>query len=253
MARWGEEQSRLLWSRWGPTRPKSRCTERGGTLVVQVLQHVGSEIGKRLLSAREDARVGRAILFAIEKNVEKRRNGLELRDDGFFDERSDGRTTAEEIVEGVLLVAQREYEEKKVRFQSYLLVNLAYRPDVSRSQAHALIRLASELTYQQYCILSVLCEHVAWDFGDATPPSADLAVVRHDIVSIGFRGILSLSGLSGRATIGGTFPGSVGVQPIGSHLCDLMELSLIDEQDRRETEQAIHALLRYPPVPRGPS
>lgn len=71
------------------------------------------EVTRRVLSRREEARAGGAFLAAAEALEERQDAGQQLRDDGFF-VRSNGRADADEVVEGVLLAAQRSYEERKV-------------------------------------------------------------------------------------------------------------------------------------------
>jgi hypothetical protein len=50
-----------------------------------------------------------SLMSARMKNTEKIDKGMQLRQDDFFSQQP-GRSSAEEIVEGVLLAAQREYE-----------------------------------------------------------------------------------------------------------------------------------------------
>ncbi|MBA2713877.1 MAG: hypothetical protein H0U55_10055 [Rubrobacteraceae bacterium] len=59
------------------------------------------------------------------------------------------------MFEGVVLAAQREAEEKKVRLYGNLLANLAFAQDHDRSQANFLIRLGEDLSYRQLCLLSL--------------------------------------------------------------------------------------------------
>ncbi len=59
------------------------------------------------------------------------------------------------MFEGVVLAAQREAEEKKVRLYGNLLANLAFDQSTSRSQANFLIRLGEDLSYRQLCLLSL--------------------------------------------------------------------------------------------------
>ena len=54
-------------------------------------------------------------------------NGEAVREDGFFDERSDSRSVdAKEVWEGILMKSQREPEEKKLPFMAHLLASVAF-------------------------------------------------------------------------------------------------------------------------------
>lgn len=75
-----------------------------------------------------------------------------LRHDDFFSE-LDNRTSAEEILEGTLLVAQKEYEERKIKYIANLYANIAFDENISREIADRLIKISSELTYRQLMIL----------------------------------------------------------------------------------------------------
>ena len=48
------------------------------------------------------------------------------------------RSFADEIIEGVLLAAQREYQEKKLPLYGNLLTNIAFRSDIDRVTANRL-------------------------------------------------------------------------------------------------------------------
>ena len=56
--------------------------------------------------------------LAKEKIDENIKNNKKLREDDFF-ENVDNRSSAEEILEGTLMVAQKEYEERKLPYILY--------------------------------------------------------------------------------------------------------------------------------------
>jgi hypothetical protein len=124
-----------------------------GSVVGQVLRGLGAEIQRRLLSPREQARVGAAAAFAITAIAARLERGASLRDDGFFDAGVDGRSDAEEILEAVLMKAQDSYEERKVRHLAYLFVATAFEPNMSAARANYFVTLGSRLTYRQLTIL----------------------------------------------------------------------------------------------------
>jgi hypothetical protein len=124
-------------------------------VITGILKTIGSEIRSRLYSDRELIRAGGALAFAVQKIQSNIETGRTLRSDNFFDDDTvSDRGAAKEILEGVLLAAQKEYQEKKVRFYGNLYANIVFESDVDRSQANYLIRLLDRLSFRQLCILA---------------------------------------------------------------------------------------------------
>jgi len=128
----------------------------GGAVAGPLLASVLREITHRILSHREDARVGGAFRAAAAGLQERLDQGDEVRDDGFFASRPDRRSDAEEIIEGVLLAAQRGHEERKVEFLGYMLANLCFESEVDANLANWTIKTAQELTWAQLVLLSAI-------------------------------------------------------------------------------------------------
>jgi hypothetical protein len=114
------------------------------------------EIGGRLLGHREQIRVGGTAIYAARMYDERIKDGDQLRDDNWFDERPHGRSIAAEICEGTLLIAQREHEERKIEYYGYLLANLGFEDDVDEYLANWLLRLAEQLTWSQLVLLGMI-------------------------------------------------------------------------------------------------
>jgi hypothetical protein len=127
-----------------------------GAAMGHTLRKIGAEINNRYISPREDERVASALSYAIERAEEKIEEGEEIRDDGFFDEGTDDRSSADEIVEGALIVAQREHEERKVEYIGYLIANICFDESLDGSQSNALISTAERMSWRQIRILSYL-------------------------------------------------------------------------------------------------
>lgn len=85
-------------------------------------------------------------------------SGKTLRQDCFFSTKLNERSAAEEIFEGVLIAAQREYEEKKVKFEGNFFANIACYPSIDRAKANFLLRLAQGLSYRQLCIVALFVQ-----------------------------------------------------------------------------------------------
>ncbi len=207
-----------------------------------VLQHVASDMGQRMLSPREDLRIGEAMVSAVRKARENNEHGFHLRNDDFFASSPGERPPAEEITEAVFLAIQREVQERKIPSESYLLVNIAYRPNVTPHMAHRLVRLIAELSYSQLSVLAVLGERPTWSLQshriDRPIDNPTLADV-HDLV---FRGVVTPSGITERN--GGPFMSEISVGPVGSGLIELAELTRLPILDIDRARTALAALVR---------
>jgi hypothetical protein len=82
--------------------------------------------------------------------------GERLREDGFFDEDSSGRSRADELLEQVIHEVCDDFEERKTRHFGYLLASLAFRSDIGSEHGHFLAALAADLTYGQLVLVSLL-------------------------------------------------------------------------------------------------
>jgi hypothetical protein len=155
-----------------------------------------ADIGRRLLGHREEVRVGAAAIWADIAYRERIENGEQLRNDGWFGERPKGRSAAEEICEGTLLMAQREHEERKVEFYGYLLANIGFEPEVDENLANWVLELAEQLTWTQLVLLGMIgrkqdFELPAIEIGDPTKEwdswgvhqqLADLGYARRELI-----------------------------------------------------------------------
>lgn len=127
-----------------------------GPPLSHAFRKIAAEINSRYISPREDERVASALTYAIERAEEKLEEGEEIRGDGFFDEGTDDRSSADEVVEGALIAAQREHEERKVEYIGYLIANTCFDESLDGSQCNALISTAERMSWRQIRILSYL-------------------------------------------------------------------------------------------------
>lgn len=127
-----------------------------GAAIGHTFRKIGAEIDNRYISPREDERVASALSYAIERAEEKIEEGEEIRDDGFFDEGTDDRSSADEIVEGALIAAQREHEERKIEYIGSLIANICFDESLDSSQSNALISTAERMSWRQIRILSYI-------------------------------------------------------------------------------------------------
>lgn len=117
------------------------------------------------LSRRGAERAGAAFLCAEHKLQQLIEAGEEIRNDGFFDG-DVAESSGAEIIEAVLLAAQREHEERKLRFYGNLLAEIAVSSEVNRGFANWLIRMADELSYRQLCLLAIVHDHDQFELRD---------------------------------------------------------------------------------------
>lgn len=127
----------------------------GGATFGPLVKAVAQDVSMRWLSEREMVRVGAALTYAVEMAQNYERAGKKPRTDGFFTKPVSGRSAGEEIAEGVLLAAQKEHEENKVRHQGYMLATIGYVGSIDRVSANWLIRTSNELSWNQYVLLSL--------------------------------------------------------------------------------------------------
>lgn len=169
----------------------------GGPLVIRALRWAGREARERLLSQREQVRLGGALAFAAEEIKARLDEGHELRDDGFFtDEVTPGRTTAQEVLEGTLVAAERSYEENKIKYLGKLYGSIAFDSHIDRATANYLLTVGNELTWNQYVLLNVLSQNHEGALGlrdSMFPPEGQAGLVQlaHEIYDLAQRAFLS--------------------------------------------------------------
>ena len=129
-----------------------------GPIITKVFKALGTEIKERFLSPRESIRIGAAYTFAINKIKENETKGIPLRKDNFFDSVDDNRPASEEVLEGIILTSQREFEELKIKYLGNLYANICSNQDIDKEHANQLIKTANSLSFRQFCILQLLNE-----------------------------------------------------------------------------------------------
>ena len=105
------------------------------------LRSLGDEVSNRLLGPRERTRIGATLAFAAEDIQGRLERGQKLRVDCFLNLRDNGRSAAEEIAEGVLLTAQREHEEKKLKYLGRFLSEISFNSRYDRAHANYMNRI----------------------------------------------------------------------------------------------------------------
>lgn len=93
------------------------------------------------LSDLEVMRVSEVMGNSMKKISDNLQDGKKLREDSFFTNSEENSSDGEEVFEGIIVSAQREYEGRKLKYYGNLLANLGFREDVSRPEAIQLIQL----------------------------------------------------------------------------------------------------------------
>ena len=194
---------------------------------------LGSEITERLLSSREQARVGYVFGQAAVEIRERIDRGESLRSDGFFSAQQTGRSDAAEVAESILLKSQREPEENKLPYMAHLLASIAFTPQVSPAMAHQITKAAEQLSYRQFCMLKLtaVTDHFRLrsthyrEYGSFPKPMLSILYEFHELVQREFIGIEDVRGFG----ITDMIPANARVQGLGRDMFTLMQLSEIPE------------------------
>lgn len=173
--------------------------------------------------------------------------GAHPQDDGFFDGGEEDRSAGEELLEGVLIAAQREYEEKKTIYLARLYANILFHPEISRPMTNHLLEISEQLTYRQIVILGTLGSFVVAE--QALPELKVLKQTAYTEVS-GLENVaiaaeiydmyrMSILG-SSEAILdsAGINPSALAIIGYGANLYNLMELHNLKQNSELPTIQA---------------
>lgn len=127
-----------------------------GGVLAPIMSATLSDISNRILSEREEIRVGATTQYAINRIQGRINNGDKLREDNFFDSNGTQRSDAAEVFEGILIKAKNEHEENKIQYLGELYANIAFDNTVNKDFANQLLSIAERLTFQQLRIISLL-------------------------------------------------------------------------------------------------
>lgn len=130
-----------------------------------MIKDVSTELYSRLLGDLQSSRMAKVLHQITDKIRYKLSNGEKLRSDSFI-EKENG-IMLKQVLEGILLTAIDEFENKKLNSYSDLFSNLCFDQRIIFEQAIALVRIIKRLSYRQLCIIA-LAQHKAlatasWD------------------------------------------------------------------------------------------
>ncbi len=223
------------------------------TLANGIIVKVFKDMGHRILSERENKKIIESCAYSIEKINDNIQENKKLRDDDFFNNNGENRSNVEEIFEGVLFSAQKEHEEKKLKYYGYLFANIAFDETVSKSFANQLISISNRLTYRQLQIIAMYTYSSKKSnfFKDGKLPKLDnidkISIVQ-DTVELYRMGILNGGGEI-ILEMGYVNPYKIGVEPIGICLFKLMNLEEIIKEDYRDIDNMVILLNNLEHIP----
>jgi hypothetical protein len=120
----------------------------GTTFAIAVKDMIG-----RQLSNRQEMRVAASASYILTDVQQRLANGGQVRQDAFFDS-SNGRSSAEELFEGVLLKCKDEYQEKKIHYISKIFEKAAFDTNISAESANQVLTAAESFTYHKLCVIA---------------------------------------------------------------------------------------------------
>jgi hypothetical protein len=201
-----------------------------GPILTKLFTKVGSEIKNRILGAREESRIGFTYATGYDKLKTRLESGDELRQDDFFDIDENNRSTAEEILEGVLRSAQSEYQEKKLKYYGNLLANISFDKSVTKDKAYLFLKVAQNLSYKQLCILKFLNRNgqinLNWGYNfNGLAELTNYADLEPSVEDLDKNKLLAILRTSGNTI------SIMNISKLGVELTNLMNLSEIPEED----------------------
>lgn len=229
-----------------------------GVIVTRGLKRVGAEVGRRWMSPRQQIRVGAGFAFAVARIRERLSAGDPIRSDGFFDAPHGHRSSAEELLEGVLLQVANSYEEARIQYVARLYASIVF-DDLDPAYGHFLVRMSERLSFRQLVCLSLIMDGIDRDLLIAAgAPTAgayyfseDVAVELDELATLGLAGV----GQPGGRVIDprtGRFGKSDGFRSVvlgdaalsahGRRLAELMELRDMPDDARRDVARYVWAV-----------
>jgi len=214
-----------------------------GPLVAHVFKKIGNEISEKVMSPREQARIGATYTLALEKIAESLQNGENIRQDDFFNGQNQERSYSETILEGTLLKARNEYEEKKIKFYSNFLANMCLDDTISFEKGNTLLRILEQLSYRQVAILAYFAgiESLSTDrwmisFKDKSE-LGEFQDFYSELINLYNQQLLQQWGGGISMSVS-----SMGISPLGMTMCNLINSEEVDIKDVTEVQKTIELI-----------
>jgi hypothetical protein len=134
--------------------PGSVAGAVAGPTLVRMVAWAGREVKSRILSPKEEERIGTALYYALGRMKEREENGELPRSDGLFEPGDDPRG----VLEGSLLAAAKSYDALKVPFIGAFYASFVFEEGVGVDEAHFLLTVWDRLTYHELVVLSYVAD-----------------------------------------------------------------------------------------------
>lgn len=178
----------------------------GGPIATIVGAGIGSvisiglkEITMRSLSNREEVRTAASVTYILTGIAQRVKDGDEVRTDDFFSD-VHGRSSAEELFEGVLMKCKDQYQEKKIPYVSKIFEKAAFDSNISAAMANQLLILAEGFTYHKFCVIAFFGRKEEFDtellmrepysWYHTAKVSIDIEILQQDIFDLSNLGII---------------------------------------------------------------
>jgi hypothetical protein len=194
-----------------------------GAILAAVLASTLKEFGARSLSPREKTRVGAVASYFADRIWARLVSGDVPRSDGFFVPTGNDRPPSEALLEGVLLQARDEFDEKKLRHLGSFFANLVFVEDVSPATAYLLLNRLDRLSYRQLALLSLIGAKGPYDMEPLRRPDhtdAELDALKREEMDLQSNDLGTLGLLRGQGSWADV------LSPLGKAL---FELATLDE------------------------
>lgn len=217
----------------------------GAAVFDKVMHPIFADFMDRMLSANQKNRIEKVLEDAINKIASRLgKNDIPYNEEGFWTEDSNRVSDAKVVLEGILLKARDEYEEKKLPYYSNLIAQMAFDPSWSYQRLNAMIRMFEQLSYRQLQLMALAMQKgeidtLQWDvrFKRTTESYAyyDLfceVVNLSNLALFHQPGILLQMGLGDKQAL----------SPIGKSMAELMELSTIPQDELENLDKILNLL-----------
>ena len=210
----------------------------GGGMAVAITIGI-KEFFNRQLSNRQEIRIAASAVYVIDEIRKRIEQGDTIRNDSFFVE-NNGRSSAEELFEGVLLKCKDQYQEKKIFYISKIFEKAIFDDNISSETANQILSLVESFTYRKLCVISfflrknefrtdILMQDPYSIYPNAKY-SIELEILKQDILDLINLGIVVLKNrlmLSKNDVV----PFQIELTNIGQLIASIMDLQLIPLTD----------------------
>jgi len=205
------------------------------------------EIINRQLSNRQEMRVAASTAYILTDVQAKLDQGYQVRSDSFFDN-NNGRSSAEELFEGIILKCKDQYQEKKIVYISKIFEQAAFNTGFSSETANQILNSAESFTYRKLCIISFFARKSEFDesllmrepycwYENAIFP-IPLELLKQDIYELVNLGIIDQANIM-LGSSHDIIPNRFSISPLGQVYYTAMGLSLLPIEDLKPIFQEL--------------